>query len=56
VGAPLNALCSAIEDALQELPLEIASLPLTPARVWKMIQAAEAARAAAAPSPARSAR
>ncbi|MHB8688337.1 MAG: xanthine dehydrogenase family protein molybdopterin-binding subunit [Candidatus Dormibacteria bacterium] len=56
VGAALNALCSAIEDALPELPLEVSSLPLTPARVWKMIQEAESARSAPIASDARPAR
>ena len=37
VGACLNALCSAIEDALPELDLEISELILTPSRVWHAI-------------------
>ena len=53
VGAALNALCSAIEDALPELPLEITSLPLTPARVWKVIQEAQATLSASTASSAK---
>jgi aerobic carbon-monoxide dehydrogenase large subunit len=40
VGAPLGALCSAIENALPELDLAITELPLTPSRVWTAIQRA----------------
>ena len=40
VGAPLGALCSAIENALPELDLAITELPLTPSRVWAAIQRA----------------
>ena len=43
VGAPLNALCSAVEDALEGLELQIATLPLTPAYIWKAIQEADGA-------------
>jgi len=38
VGAPLGALCSAIENALPELDLRLTELPLTPSRVWGAIQ------------------
>ena len=38
VGAPLGALCSAIENALPELDLQMTELPLTPSRVWSAIQ------------------
>src|SRR5205085_7933 len=38
VGAPLGALCSAIENALPELDLRLTELPLTPSRVWAAIQ------------------
>jgi carbon-monoxide dehydrogenase large subunit len=40
VGAPLGALCSAIENALPELDLRLTELPLTPSRVWAAIQSA----------------
>jgi aerobic carbon-monoxide dehydrogenase large subunit len=40
VGAPLGALCSAIENALPELDLRLTELPLTPSRVWAAIQTA----------------
>jgi aerobic carbon-monoxide dehydrogenase large subunit len=40
VGAPLGALCSAIENALPELDLRLTELPLTPSRVWSAIQGA----------------
>ena len=40
VGAPLGALCSAIENALPELDLRLTELPLTPSRVWAAIQRA----------------
>jgi carbon-monoxide dehydrogenase large subunit len=40
VGAPLGALCSAIENALPELELRLTELPLTPSRVWGAIQSA----------------
>ena len=40
VGAPLGALCSAIENALPELELRLTELPLTPSRVWAAIQRA----------------
>ena len=38
VGAPLGALCSAIENALPELDIRLTELPLTPGRVWEAIQ------------------
>jgi carbon-monoxide dehydrogenase large subunit len=41
VGAALGALCSAIEDALPHLDLQLNRLPLTPSRVWEAIRAAE---------------
>jgi carbon-monoxide dehydrogenase large subunit len=40
VGAPLGALCSAIENALPELDVRLTELPLTPSRVWAAIQGA----------------
>jgi len=40
VGAPLGAMCSAIENALPELDLRLTELPLTPSRVWAAIQGA----------------
>jgi aerobic carbon-monoxide dehydrogenase large subunit len=40
VGAPLGALCSAIENALPDLDLRLTELPLTPSRVWAAIQSA----------------
>jgi carbon-monoxide dehydrogenase large subunit len=40
VGAPLGALCNAVENAFSELDLQIAELPLTPNRVWSAIQEA----------------
>ena len=40
VGACLNALCSAIENALPELDLEINELILSPGRVWNAINEA----------------
>jgi aerobic carbon-monoxide dehydrogenase large subunit len=43
VGAPLGALCSAIENALPELDLRLTELPLTPSRVWAAIQHAREA-------------
>jgi len=46
VGAPLGALCSAIENALPELDLRLTELPLTPSRVWTAIQQAQKAVAA----------
>ena len=40
VGACLNALCSAIENALPELDLDINELILSPSRVWHAINEA----------------
>ena len=40
VGAPLGALCSAIENALPELDLELTELPLTPSMVYSAIERA----------------
>ena len=40
VGAPLGALCSAVENALPELDIRLTELPLTPGRVWKAIREA----------------
>jgi carbon-monoxide dehydrogenase large subunit len=40
VGAPLGALCSAIENAFPDLDLRLTELPLTPSRVWSAIQEA----------------
>lgn len=45
MGAALNALCSAVESALPELPLRFERLPLTPLNVWTEIQRAHAAAA-----------
>ncbi len=47
VGAPLGAVCSAIENALPELDLRLTELPLTPYRVWESIEEARARRGAA---------
>ncbi|MBI4528117.1 MAG: xanthine dehydrogenase family protein molybdopterin-binding subunit [Deltaproteobacteria bacterium] len=44
IGATLNALTGAVEDAFPELSLRIDSLPLTPHRVWKAIQDAKGGR------------
>jgi carbon-monoxide dehydrogenase large subunit len=44
VGGPLNALCSAIENALPDLQLHLTKLPLKPNAVWAAIQQAEGAR------------
>ena len=41
IGSALNALCSAIESAVPELPLWFDRLPLTPFNVWSEIQRAE---------------
>jgi aerobic carbon-monoxide dehydrogenase large subunit len=46
VGAPLGALCSAVENALPELDMRLTELPLTPSRVWEAIQEARAKREA----------
>jgi carbon-monoxide dehydrogenase large subunit len=43
VGAPLSAICSAIENALPELKLHIRETPLTPSRVWAVIDKARRA-------------
>src|SRR5207247_8948447 len=40
VGAPLGALCSALENALPELALRLTERPLPPSRVWAAIQRA----------------
>jgi len=40
VGAPLGALCGAIENAFPELKLRLTAMPLTPQRVWKALRAA----------------
>ncbi len=48
VGATLNALCSAIESAVPELPLWFDRLPLTPRNVWSEIQRASRAADSAA--------
>jgi carbon-monoxide dehydrogenase large subunit len=47
VGAPLGALCSAIENALPELDLRLTELPLTPSRVWSAIESSRKKVAAA---------
>jgi aerobic carbon-monoxide dehydrogenase large subunit len=44
VGSVLGALCGAIENAFPELDLELNELILTPGRVWKAIQDAQANR------------
>ena len=49
IGAALNALCSAIESAVPELPLWFDRLPLTPFNVWSEIQRAEQVTDSAAP-------
>jgi len=43
VGAPLGALCSAVENALPELDIRLTELPLTPGRVWEAIREARMA-------------
>jgi carbon-monoxide dehydrogenase large subunit len=48
MGSALGALCGAIEDAFPDLDVRITELPLTPARVWRAIQAARARRGPAA--------
>jgi carbon-monoxide dehydrogenase large subunit len=40
VGAPLGALCSAVENAFPGLEFRLTELPLTPSRVWSAIQTA----------------
>jgi aerobic carbon-monoxide dehydrogenase large subunit len=40
VGAPLGAICGAIENAFPELKLRLTAMPLTPQRVWKALRAA----------------
>jgi carbon-monoxide dehydrogenase large subunit len=40
VGAPLGALCGAVENAFPELKLRLTAMPLTPQRVWKALRAA----------------
>lgn len=50
VGAALNALCSAIESALPEMPLWFDRLPLTPSNVWAEIQRASRQAGAAVPA------
>jgi carbon-monoxide dehydrogenase large subunit len=47
VGAPLGALCSAIENALPHLDLHLTEVPLTPAKVWAAIRSAPARAPAA---------
>jgi carbon-monoxide dehydrogenase large subunit len=42
VGAPLGALCNAIEDAFPDLSITLNEVPLTPWRVWTAIREAEA--------------
>jgi carbon-monoxide dehydrogenase large subunit len=44
VGGALNALCSAVENAMPHLELHVSELPLTPARVWNAIQQAGGGR------------
>jgi CO/xanthine dehydrogenase Mo-binding subunit len=41
VTGPLGALCSAVENALPHLKLNLAEMPLTPNRVWQAIHRAE---------------
>ena len=43
VGAPLGALCSAVENALPHLDFDLTELPLSPAKVWAAIQTAAVA-------------
>ncbi|HTW88083.1 MAG TPA: xanthine dehydrogenase family protein molybdopterin-binding subunit [Candidatus Binataceae bacterium] len=47
VGAPLSAICRAVENALPELKLHIRETPLTPNRVWQAIEQARSARSIA---------
>ena len=42
VGGTMNALCSAIENALEPLDVRFTRLPLRPDRVWEQIQAVRA--------------
>lgn len=46
VSAPFGALVSAVEDALSPFGIVITETPLTPNRVWRLIQEAKARRAA----------
>ncbi len=46
ISAPFGALVSAVEDALSPLGVVINETPLTPNRVWRLIQEAKARRAA----------
>ncbi len=41
LGSILGAVCSAVEDAFADLDLWFDELPLTPARVWRAIDAAQ---------------
>ncbi len=41
VGAPLGALCNAVEDAFPDLDITLNEVPLTPSRVWSAIQEAK---------------
>ena len=40
-GMAPAAIANALEDALQPLGVKITELPLTPERIWKLIQAAQ---------------
>ncbi|MGH7907389.1 MAG: xanthine dehydrogenase family protein molybdopterin-binding subunit [Candidatus Binataceae bacterium] len=40
IGAPLSALCGAVENAFPELGLRLTETPLTPDRVWAAIERA----------------
>ncbi|MEZ5101648.1 MAG: xanthine dehydrogenase family protein molybdopterin-binding subunit [Thermoleophilia bacterium] len=48
VGGALGALCSAIEDALPEIDMQLTALPLSPSRIWAAIQDARAREGAPA--------
>ncbi len=44
VAGPFGAIVSAVEDALSPFAIKIRETPLTPQRVWRLIQEAKAAR------------
>jgi hypothetical protein len=46
VSAPFGAFLSAVEDALAPLGVTISETPLTPNRVWRLIQDAKVRKAA----------
>ena len=44
ISGPFGAIASAVEDALSSFAIKIRETPLTPQRVWRLIQEAKAAR------------